>query len=130
MDTDLKQTIAWILFAIVLIASMMLGLPKYNVWRAEVAVKKFEAQGKGALKRAEQEKQILIEQARAEVEAAKLRAQAIEAVGDAIQKYPEYRVQEFIGAFADAMESGKIEQIIYVPTEAGIPILEATRKLQ
>ena len=43
------------------------------------------------------------------------------------QKYPEYRQQEFIGAFAEAIQSGQVEQIIYVPTEANIPIVEAGR---
>ena len=41
--------------------------------------------------------------------------------------FPEYRTQEFIGAFADALREGKITQIMYVPTEANIPITEATR---
>ena len=75
--------------------------------------------------KAEQEKQVQIEQARSELESAKLRAEAIEIVGAASQKYPEYRLQEFIGAFAQAMENGAIEKIIYVPTEANIPIIEA-----
>lgn len=77
--------------------------------------------------RAEQEKQIQIEQARAELESAKLRAEAISVVGKASQQYPEYRLQEFIGAFGEAIQSGAIDQIIYVPTEANIPIVEAGR---
>ncbi len=50
-------------------------------------------------------------------------------MGEAAQKYPEYRQQEFIGAFGEALKSGTISQIIYVPTEANIPIMEAGRKL-
>ena len=68
--------------------------------------------------KAEQEKKIQIEQAKAELESATLRAKAIEIVGEASKKYPEYRTQEFIGAIADAMSNGKIEKIIYVPTVA------------
>ncbi len=30
-----------------------------------------------------------------------------------------------MGAFAEALQSEKIDQIIYVPTEANIPITEA-----
>lgn len=75
--------------------------------------------------RAEQEKQVQIEQARAEVESAKLRAEAIEIVWEATQKFPEYRTQEFIWAFAEAMTNGEIQKVIYVPTEANIPIIEA-----
>jgi hypothetical protein len=48
-------------------------------------------------------------------------------IGEAAKKYPEYRTQEFIGAFAEAIKDGKIDQIIYVPTEAGIPIVESGR---
>lgn len=106
-----------IAMAVVLILIAMYAVPRWNVWRQEL-------KGEGLLRRAEQEKQILIEQANAEVEAAKLRSQAIEAIGASIQKYPEYRVQEFIGAFATAMENGDIQKIIYVPTERNIPIVE------
>jgi regulator of protease activity HflC (stomatin/prohibitin superfamily) len=90
------------------------------VWRSGLS-------GQAALKRAEQEKQIMIETAKAEVESAKLRAEAIALVGEAAQQYPEYRQQEFIAAFGEAIQSGDVEQIIYVPTEANIPIVEAGR---
>jgi regulator of protease activity HflC (stomatin/prohibitin superfamily) len=83
--------------------------------------------GRGNLERAKYEKQIQVEQAKAELEAAKLRSEAIMLVGEAAKKYPEYRTQEFIGAFAEAIKDGKIDQIIYVPTEAGIPIVESGR---
>jgi regulator of protease activity HflC (stomatin/prohibitin superfamily) len=69
-----------------------------------------------------------VAQARAEKEAAELRADAIKIVGAAATEYPQYRIQEFIGAFAEAMNNGKIEKIIYVPTEANIPIVEAGKR--
>lgn len=108
---------------ITLILVLMIGLPNYNVWRLGKT-------GQALLKKAEQEKQILIETAKAEVEAAKLRAEAIEIVGKSAQEYPEYRLQEFMGAFGEALNSDKIEQIIYVPTEGNIPILEAGRTIK
>lgn len=92
--------------------------PHYKVWSQGM-------EGQASLKRAEQEKQIQIEQAKAELESAKLRAQAIAEMGQAAKEYPEYRQQEFIGAFAEAVREGKIDQMIYVPTEANIPITEA-----
>jgi regulator of protease activity HflC (stomatin/prohibitin superfamily) len=106
-----------------LLACVAFGLwffPTYRVWQAGQS-------GKAALMRAEQEKQIQIEQAKAELEAAKLRADAIEIVGQASKDFPEYRTQEFIGAFGEAIKSGAIDQIIYVPTEANIPIVESGR---
>lgn len=101
----------------------MYVLPKWRVWEQGLV-------GEAALKRAEQEKLIMIEQAKAEVEAAAHRAKAIEIVGAAAKKYPEYRLQEFMGAFADALQSDKIEKMIFVPTEAQIPILEAGRTIK
>ncbi|MGJ1432537.1 hypothetical protein ACR79M_12740 [Sphingobacterium spiritivorum] len=107
--------------AIAVIVGLMFGLPKYSVWQQEMA-------GKARLAEATQSRQILIEQARAEKEAAVLQAEAIKIMGEAAQKYPEYRKQEFIGAFGEALKAGTISQIIYVPTEANIPLLEAGKR--
>ena len=94
--------------------------PYLRVWQQE-------QEGKASLARANQERQILITQATAEKEAATERAEAIKIIGEAAQKYPEYRQQEFMGAFAEAIQKENINQIIYVPTEAGLPITEANR---
>lgn len=116
----------WLIVGVVCLVGFLLlivlpfGGPLYNVWNMGKL-------GEAKLKQAEQEKQILIEQAKAEVEAAKLRAEAIEIVGESAQKYPEYRLQEFLGAFGEALNNGEVDQIIYVPTEANIPIMEAGR---
>ena len=95
--------------------------PIYRVWSAQ-------KDGEAILAHAHAARMVLVTQAEAEMEAASKRAKAIEIVGQAAQDFPEYRQQEFIGAFAEALHSGKIQQIIYVPTEAGIPILEAGRR--
>ena len=94
--------------------------PIYKAWAMEKA-------GEGALRSANLERQALVAQAQAERDAAELRAKAIEIIGEASQMYPEYRQQEFIGAFARCMETGCANQIIYVPTESGIPIIESSR---
>lgn len=107
---------------VLLVGSVLWLRPHYMVWSEGMV-------GEAKLKRAEQEKKIQVEQARGEMEAAKLRAEAIEIVGKAAKEFPEYRQQEFIGAFAEAMKEGNIDQIIYVPTEANIPITEATHHL-
>jgi regulator of protease activity HflC (stomatin/prohibitin superfamily) len=113
----------YITTAVFVLSAFLGGLfcyPHYRVWSAGMA-------GKAALTQAEQERKIQIEQAKAELESAKLRAEAISIVGKASKEFPEYRIQEFIGAFAEAIKSDKVEQIIYVPTEANIPIVEARR---
>jgi hypothetical protein len=121
-----SETKLWVfglgaLFAVgVLVLVLMFGLPIYNVWQQGLS-------GEAKLAKASQERQILIEQAKAEKESASIRAEAIAIVGKAAKQYPEYRLQEFLGAFAEALQSDKIEKIIYVPTEANIPIMEAGR---
>lgn len=73
------------LFLVGLVALGMWGCPTYGVWQQGKS-------GEARLKRAEQEKQILVEQARAEVEAASLRAEAIMIIGQAAKDFPEYRL--------------------------------------
>ncbi|NNP72891.1 hypothetical protein A7P53_09945 [Acinetobacter defluvii] len=109
------------LFFIALILLFMFGWPHYKVWKQGM-------DGQAALAEAEQSKMIQVQVAKAELESAKLRAEAIKLVGQAAKDYPEYRKQEFIGAFGEALRDGKIQQIIYVPTEANIPIVEAGNK--
>ena len=94
------------------------GYRVFGVWSMEM-------KGKASLAEASQSRKIQIEQARGELEAAKLRAEAIAIVGEAAKKYPEYRTQELYGAFGEALREGTIDQIIYVPTENQIPILRA-----
>lgn len=118
MNTKLFITV--VVAGLLVILGLMFGLPVYSVWQQEMA-------GKARLAEATQSRQILIEQARAERDASALQAEAIKIMGEAAQKYPEYRKQEFIGAFGEALKAGKINQIIYVPTEANIPIMEASR---
>ena len=108
--------IIYSLLIVILIALAMRALPIYNVWSMELS-------GKAKLAEATQSRQIQIEQARGELEASKLRAQAIKIVGEAAKKYPEYRYQEFLGAFGEALNNGTIEKIIYVPTENNIPLV-------
>lgn len=107
---------------IVIICLAMVGCPQYNVYSSRLS-------GEAALARAESTKKVLVTQAQAEKDAASLRAEAIKIVGQAAKDFPEYRQQEFIGAFGEAMQNGKIEKIIYVPTEANIPIIEASRNI-
>jgi len=120
-ESVVKLTIISVITAVILILIVMAGYPFYKVWSQEM-------RGKAALAEATQSKMIQIEQARAELESAQLRAEAIKIIGKTAKEYPEYREQEFIGAFGEALREGKINQIIYVPTEANLPILEAGKR--
>lgn len=110
-----------LVFLSIFIGLFMFGYPHYKVWKQGM-------DGQARLAEAEQSKMIQVQTAKAELESSKLRAQAIETIGKAAKEYPEYRNQEFIGAFGDALRDGKIQQIIYVPTEANIPVLEAGKR--
>lgn len=112
----------------------MAASPPYYVWQQSLV-------GEAELKRAQQNRKIIIEQAEAEKEASILRAQAeedaavfranaIQVVGAAAKEFPEYRQQEFIGAFGRALENENIGTMIFVPTEANIPITEAGRTVK
>ena len=109
-----------VLFAVIVIGGLMAGMPVYNVWQQGKA-------GEANLARAEQTRQILITQARAEEEAASHRAKAIQIMGQAAKDFPEYRQQEFMASFGEALREGHIAQVVYVPTEGMIPITEASR---
>lgn len=114
----IRWTTLGTLILLMLVTFGMVGCPQYNVYRQRL-------QGEAQLAHAHAARQILVQQAQAEKDAALLRAEAIKIVGQAAKDYPEYRQQEFIGAFAEALKEGKINQIMYVPTEANIPITEA-----
>lgn len=104
----------------------------YALWSAKITgeaqVIKQEMLGKAILSRSEHERMARVEQAKAELLAADMTAEAIEIVGKAAEKYPSYRNQEFILGFTEALKNGNINQIVYVPTEGMIPITEAGKR--
>jgi regulator of protease activity HflC (stomatin/prohibitin superfamily) len=110
-----------ILLVLAIIVGSMAGCPQYYVYTARLQGEAIEAKSKGS-------RQAIVSQAQAEKDAAQLRADAVKIMGQAAKDFPEYRQQEFIGAFAEALKEGNVQQIIYVPTEAGIPITEAGRR--
>lgn len=122
--TDIVLAVSIVLGGIILLVGLFFGVGiswrHYNVWSSEMS-------GKAKLAEATQSRMIQVEQAKGELEAAKLRARAIEIVGEKAKLYPEYIRQEYIGAFAEALKEGKIQQIMYIPTETGLPITEANR---
>lgn len=114
---------ACIVFILFLIGSYMYIMPKYNVWKQEMS-------GRAELAKAEQNRRIMIEEARANLEAEKLNAQAeierakgaAEAIkienGSITPTYIQY-------LWVRQQNANSNNKIIYIPTEAGLPILEA-----
>jgi regulator of protease activity HflC (stomatin/prohibitin superfamily) len=107
-----------VLLLLLSIPVYLFGSPYYNVWTAEM-------RGKAILAEAENARRAEVAKAQAELEAASLEVQAIAVLGEAYQNNPDFRYMKFIDAFAEGMKNGSIQKVIYVPTEAQIPIMEA-----
>lgn len=128
----ITSAVVIVAIAVVALAGMgvIAGWQHVRVYVAEYTVKTEQLTGEAEYVRAEQNRRILVEQARAEKDAAVLRAEAIEIVGQAAQDFPEYRYQEFLGAFGEALQSDAVDKIVFIPTEANIPLTEAGRTVQ
>ena len=129
-DTIIRSTIYSCTFLLLtIIFGGMYGCPRYNVWQQEM-------QGRAELSRAEQNRQIKIQEAKAiyesskyqadaEVERAKGAAKANEIIGNSLKGNEDYLRYLYINGLVENNKEGK--EIIYIPTEAGLPILEANR---
>ncbi len=112
------------LAGVVLLA--MWGLPRYGVYKqglageAELANADYSRQV--AVREAQAKKDAAVLLAQAEVERAKGVAQANKIIGDSLKDNEAYLRYLFVNNLADTKD-----QVIYIPTEAGLPILEATR---
>lgn len=104
----------------------MWGLPKYGVYRQGLA-------GEAELANADYSRQVAVREAQAkkdsatllaeaEVERARGVAKANQIIGDSLKDNEAYLRYLFVNNLADTKD-----QVIYVPTEANLPILEATR---
>jgi hypothetical protein len=118
-----KTTIISIVSTILLIVLIFVGIPMYRVWSQEMA-------GKAEFAKAEQNRKIKIEEAKANLEAEKLNAQAeVERAKGAAQAI-EIENGKLTPAYIQYLwvrqqGTNSAEKIIYIPTEASLPILEA-----
>ncbi|MBK7099659.1 MAG: hypothetical protein IPH58_16845 [Sphingobacteriales bacterium] len=119
-----------ILTLIFIIFLFMWGMPRYNVWQQEMA-------GKAEMAKAEQNRRILVEEAKARLEAEKLNAEAevarargmAEAMqienGQLTSIYNQYL---FIRTLEKLADKGNLPQIIYMPSEGLMPVLDMTKR--
>lgn len=96
-----------------IIAGFMTAMPKYNLWKAEIERQTIVVE-------ARQKAEAAVEEARAEVARARGTAESNRIVADSIDE--QYLRYLYIISLAESNN-----QIIYIPTEAGLPILEAER---
>ena len=114
--------------ALVLIVGGMWGCPKYEVWQQGL-------KGQAELARAEQNRQIAIQVSRAKAEAARYEAEADTIRAQGIAQSNHILGKSLTGDVGDRylrylwIEAIKTqEHVVYVPTEAGLPILEAGKR--
>lgn len=116
------------LLALCAVALGMWGCPTYNVYSAKLSGEAELARADGNRKIAVLEAQAKYESAKslaaAEVERAKGVAQANQIIGDSLKGNEDYLRYLWI----DSMHNTQ-NQVVYVPTEAGLPVLESTRNL-
>lgn len=116
------------LFGIVLVGAIgMYGCPRYNVYQQRM-------EGQAILAHAQSSREVAVAEAKAKMESAELLAQAEvsrakgvaqanQIIGASLKGNEDYLRYLWI----QNLESIKEGQVIYVPTEAGLPILEAGR---
>lgn len=106
----------------------MWGCPQYSVWEQTLS-------GEGELKKATWNRQISVQEAQAKLESSKMLALAdIERakgvaesnriIGTSLKQNEDYLKWLYI----EALKEKTGTEVIYVPTEAGLPILEAGKR--
>ncbi len=125
-SADMLKRSVWIVLVVVLLGvAMAFVIPWYNVWSQEM-------EGKAEFAKAEQNRKIKIEEARANLEAEKLNAQAeVERAKGAAEAIriengsitPTYIQYLWVRQQSDLSD----KTVIYIPTETNLPLLESTR---
>ena len=116
-----------VMLLVVIIALSMWGMPKYRIYRQDL-------RGQATLREAEWSKKVMVEEAKAqkvsatlkadaEVERAKGVAQANKIIGESLKGNESYLRYLWIQGLQDGSS-----EVIYIPTEAGLPILEAGKR--
>lgn len=115
-----------VMIAIVALVVWLAASPYYNLWASNL-------RGQAKLKEAESTRQVATLEAKAKLESAKLLAEAEverargvkesnQIIGEGLKGHEEYLMYLWIQTLGD-----KDNHVIYIPTEANIPIMEAGR---
>ncbi|MBQ1932905.1 MAG: hypothetical protein UH853_04605 [Muribaculaceae bacterium] len=122
---NLAITLGSIVIILVCIVGLFIAIPYYNVWQQEMS-------GRAEFAKAEQNRKIKIEEAKANLEAEKLNAQAeierAKGAAEAIRIENGSLTPSYIQYLWVRQQSNLNDKtVIYIPTEANLPILEANR---
>jgi len=110
----------------------------YAEWQGDIQKATLKKSGEAQLLEAESSKKITIESAKATLESAKLLAlaeierakgvaEANKIIGDSLKGNEAYLRYLYISNLEKAESNGSVNTI-YIPTEAGLPILEAGKR--
>ena len=119
--------VAVILLTLVVTVTLMIALPQYHVWSQQ-------KEGEALLAHAQSAKEVAVAEAKAKMESADLLAQAEvkraggvaqanKIIGDSLKGNEAYLRYLWV----NNLENSK-NQVIYIPTETGLPIMEAGRR--
>lgn len=129
---SLKAVITLIVFILIIVVVAMIVLPQYNVWRKKLA-------GEAQLREQEYAKQIMVEQAKAELESAKLLreaeverakgvAESMEIISEKLEANANYLQYLAIQAQMKMADSPN-HTTIYIPVGPnGIPIIKTVEE--
>ena len=122
-----KYIVIAIVSVLAFVGIAMFGMPIYRVWSQEM-------RGKAQLAEAEQNRRIKVEEARANLEAEKLNAKAeierAKGAAEAIKIENGTLTQTYIQYLWVRNQNNLNEKtVIYIPTEANLPILEAGKRV-
>ena len=119
--------INWLISGIVITGFSFWFLPVYWVWSARKRGEAQLAEAENAEKVAMMKANARLNAAKANKEAEVIEAEAvslsIEKIGNSLEENPSYNKWQWI----KMMDRDNDKSVIYVPTEANIPILEASR---
>jgi regulator of protease activity HflC (stomatin/prohibitin superfamily) len=125
-DVNIKGLIILILIGFILLVTPFYVWPKYKVWQQEMS-------GRAAFAKAEQDRKILVEEAKSKLEAEKLNAQAeierAKGMSEAMkiengQLTSTYNQYLFIRTLEKLADKGDLPQIIYLPSNGMVPVMD------
>jgi regulator of protease activity HflC (stomatin/prohibitin superfamily) len=122
-----KMVAGSVVLFVLIVAFAMWGVPRYNIYERRL-------NGEAELARAEFERRTIVVTAEAKKDAARLEgeaevarahglAEANKIIGESLSGHDDYLRYLWIQALAHQGAA----QIVYVPTEGGLPVLEAVR---
>ena len=131
-EMNSKSIILLSVIVVLVVAGLFYAVPQYKVYVSRLY-------GKAEMVRAEQNRQIIVEEAKARLEAEKLNAQSeIERAKGMKQAMdiengsltPVYNQYLFIRTLEKLADKGNLPQIIYVPSEGLTPVMDVHSKAQ